>query len=115
MSVIPFTAIEWSSIGMSESRGISGTSYCRSIELPGVRIRLIEYSGDFLADHWCEKGHLVQCLQGRFTLEQGNGVGFAFAEGCGFVVSDGQSSHRLRTTPGGKLLIVDGDFLKDAE
>jgi len=77
-----------------------------------LRIRIVEYSKDFVLDHWCEKGHIVHCLEGEFIIELNNGEKSIFSKGMSFVVSDELSSHRIGTTKGVKLLIIDGDFLK---
>ena len=112
MSQIPFQTINWSAIEKTEHNGESGTSYWQTIQFPGLRIRLVEYSKGYLADHWCEKGHIVHCLEGEFVSELNSGERFKLEKGCTYVVSDHLSSHRSVTEHGVKLLIVDGDFLK---
>ncbi len=82
------------------------------IQYPGLRIRLVEYSAGYLADHWCQKGHIVHCLEGSFTSEEEKGGTVELSAGMSYVVSDGMSSHRSITENGAKLLIIDGDFLK---
>ncbi|MFZ4101182.1 MAG: DHCW motif cupin fold protein [Sphingobacterium thalpophilum] len=112
MSQIPFQTINWSAIEKTEHNGESGTSYWQTIQFPGLRIRLVEYSKGYLADHWCEKGHIVHCLEGEFVSELDSGERFKLEKGGTYVVSDHLSSHRSVTEHGVKLLIVDGDFLK---
>jgi hypothetical protein len=109
---IPYRAIDWDVVPRTEHTGDPGTSFWRTVELPGLRIRIVEYSPGYLADHWCQKGHIVHCLEGEFVNEQENGERTVMAEGMTYVVSDGASSHRSRTEKGATLLIVDGDFLK---
>ena len=112
MSQIPFQTINWSAIEKTEHNGESGTSYWQTIQFPGLRIRLVEYSKGYLADHWCEKGHIVHCLEGEFVSELKSGELVKLEKGGTYVVSDNLSSHRSVTEYGVKLLIVDGDFLK---
>lgn len=112
MSHIPFQTIDWSGIEKTEHKGETGTSFWQTIQFPGLRIRLVEYSEGYLADHWCQKGHVVHCLEGEFVSELINGERIKLAKGETYVVSDGLSSHRSVTESGVKLLIVDGDFLK---
>jgi hypothetical protein len=109
---MPYQAIDWAGIPCSEHKGETGTSYWRTQQLPGLRIRIVEYSPGYLADHWCQKGHIVHCLKGEFHNEQENGTRTVMREGMTYVVSDGASSHRSRTELGAALLIIDGDFLK---
>lgn len=109
-----YQAIDWSAVPQTEHKGDPGMSYWRTVQLPGLRIRIVEYSPGYVADHWCQKGHIVHCLEGEFVNEQENGERTVMAKGMTYVVSDGASSHRSRTEHGATLLIVDGDFLKAA-
>jgi quercetin dioxygenase-like cupin family protein len=112
MKKISFETIDWNKIPKSEKPGETGHSYSRTIEYPGLRIRIVEYSAGYLADHWCQKGHVVYCLEGELLNEQENGEQFILKQGMSYVVSDNLSSHRSRSENKVKLLIVDGDFLK---
>lgn len=112
MSNIPFQSIDWSSIPKVEHPGETGTSYWQTIQLDGLRVRIVEYSPGYLADHWCQKGHIVHCLSGEFTSELENGQAVSLSEGMSYIVSDELSSHRSISEAGVKLLIIDGDFLK---
>lgn len=109
---IPFRFIEWTDIPKTEHKGETGTAYWQTVEYPGLRIRLVEYSPDYKADHWCEKGHLVYCLEGSFINELRDGRQTLLKPGMAYIVSDKLSSHRSVTKGGVKLLIVDGEFLK---
>lgn len=112
MSNIPFQNIDWSSVEKVEYKGDSGTAFWQTIQFDGLRIRLVEYSKGYLADHWCEKGHIVHCLEGDFITELSTGSKQTLSKGESYVVSDDLSSHRSYSENGVKLLIIDGDFLK---
>jgi len=112
---IPFQAINWAAVEKTEHKGETGTSFWRTIMLDGLRLRMVEYSAGFLNDHWCQKGHIVYCLEGEFTSELQNGDTVTLSAGMSYVVSDGLSSHRSTSANGVKLLIIDGDFLKPQE
>lgn len=109
---IPFQTIDWTMIPRSEHTGESGTAFWQTVQFPGLRVRIVEYSKGYLADHWCEKGHILHCLEGEFTSELQNGEEFILTKGMTYVVSDNLSSHRSNTTTGVKVMIIDGDFLK---
>jgi len=109
---IPYQTIDWAAIPRTEHKGESGTSFWRTLQLPGLRIRIVDYSPGYLADHWCRKGHIVHCLEGEFVNEQQDGAMTTMSKGMTYVVSDDLSSHRSRTEKGATLLIIDGDFLK---
>lgn len=108
---IPFKTIDWSTIPKTVHNGESGMAYWQTDQFPGLRIRIVEYSKGYLADHWCMKGHIVHCLEGEFISELDNGEKFLLKTGMTYVVSDDLSSHRSITESGVKLLIIDGDFL----
>lgn len=112
MSHIPFQTIDWTSIEKIEYRGEEGVAFWQTIQLGGLRIRLVEYSDGYLADHWCQKGHIVHCLDGEFISELSTGEKINLRKGETYVVSDNLSSHRSVSEKGVKLLIIDGDFLK---
>ncbi len=114
MSNIPFSTIDWSKVPKIKQEGKTGTVTSRTIQYPGLRIRIVEYSEGYIADHWCQKGHIVYCLEGEVVNEQENGKSIILKEGMGYVVSDELSSHRSITRGKVKLLIIDGDFLKPA-
>lgn len=112
---IPFQTIDWSKIQRTVHQGETGTAFWQTVQLSGLRIRVVEYTAGYLADHWCRKGHIVHCLEGRFTSESADGHHSELAEGMTYVVTDEMSSHRSLTKSGVKLLIIDGDFLKFQE
>ncbi|MFA5739324.1 MAG: DHCW motif cupin fold protein [Bacteroidales bacterium] len=109
---IPFQTIDWSIIPKTEHKGETGMAYWQTLQFEGLRIRMVEYSKGYVADHWCTKGHIVHCLEGDFVSELSNGQQFILTKGMTYVVSDELSSHRSTTVDGVKLLIIDGDFLK---
>ena len=113
MSDIPFQTIDWTTVEKVEYKGETGTAFWQTIQLNGLRIRLIEYSKGYLADHWCQKGHIVHCLEGSFVSELKTGEKFILTKGMTYVVSDDLSSHRSVAENEVKLLIIDGDFLKN--
>jgi len=109
---IPFQTIDWTNIPKTEHKGETGIAYWQTLEFDGLRVRLVEYSKDYIADHWCKKGHIVHCLEGEVINEQEDGSSSILKAGMSYVVSDDLSSHRSVTKEGVKLMIIDGDFLK---
>ena len=81
MKKISFQIIDWNRIAKTENSGETGRSYSQTIDYPGLRIRMVEYSAGYLADHWCQKGHIVYCLQGELVNEQANGERFILKGG----------------------------------
>ena len=109
---IPFQTIDWATIPKTEHKGETGVAYWQTLQFHGLRIRIVEYSPGYIADHWCEKGHIVHCLEGEVVNERKDGSNSTLTRGMSYVVSDELSSHRSFTENGVKLLIIDGDFLK---
>ena len=109
---ISFQHIDWSALEVEIKAGASGHSETRTLEFPGLRLRMIYYSPGYLADHWCQKGHIVHCLEGSFESEMESGGSVILSAGQSYVVSDKMSSHRSISPDGARLLIIDGDFLR---
>jgi len=109
---IPFQTIDWSSIPKTEHSGTTGIAYWQTMQFDGLRLRYVEYSKGYEADHWCEKGHIVYCIKGEVINELKDGTRSTLREGMSYVVSDDLSSHKSLTKNGVQLLIIDGNFLK---
>lgn len=112
MSNISFQKIDWNSIEKVEHQGENGVAFWQTILYDDLRIRLLEYSSGYLADHWCQKVNIVHCLEGGFTTELQTGEKVNLIKGESYIVSDQMSSHRSYSEKGVKLLIIDGSFLK---
>jgi hypothetical protein len=112
MTNIPFQTIDWNNIPKVEHKGETGSAFWQTIQFGGLRVRIVEYTSGYLADHWCQKGHIVHCITGKFISELENGEVFELNEGMTYIVSDNLSSHRSISEDGVKLLIIDGDFLQ---
>lgn len=109
---IPFQITDWSKIPVTEHKGETGTAYWQTLQFGDLRVRMVEYSANYLADHWCQKGHIIYCVDGEMTTELANGEKFSMIKGMSYQVSDDLSSHRTYSKNGVKLFIVDGAFLK---
>jgi hypothetical protein len=104
---IPFGVTDWSTIEATEAPGESGTARRRTREFGGIRVRLVEYSAGYRADHWCEKGHILLCLAGELETELADGRRFRLVPGMSYQVADGAEPHRSYTETGATLFIVD--------
>jgi hypothetical protein len=111
MNNINFQAIDWAQIGRTEHKGETGCAFCQTIQYSGLRIRIVSYTAGYVADHWCQKGHIVHCLEGDFISKLESGEEFSLVSGMTYIVSDNLSSHRSISKDGVRLLIIDGDFL----
>ena len=108
---IPFQITDWSQVPTTVVNGTTGTATMRIQQLGALRIRMIEYSANYLADHWCQLGHLVFVLEGELINELENGATTVMKAGSSYAVSNGLSSHRSRTVGPVKLVVVDGGGL----
>jgi hypothetical protein len=110
--IIPFHITDWSAVNETSYAGECGTATWRTLQFEGLRVRVVEYSAGYKADHWCTKGHILFCLDGELTTELGDGGKYVLRKGMSYQVSDDMSSHRSESVNGATLLIVDGNFLK---
>jgi quercetin dioxygenase-like cupin family protein len=108
MSNIPFGTTDWTSVQPTEHKGESGCAWWRTRMFGDIRVRMVEYSPGYLADHWCEKGHILLVLEGELETELADGRRFVLKPGQSYQVADGGEPHRSKTGPAGaKLFIVD--------
>jgi hypothetical protein len=104
---VPFDATDWSTIDPQTHPGTSGHAEWRTRHLGELRVRMVRYSENYLADHWCTKGHVLLCLDGRLTTELRDGREFTLTPGMSYQVGDGAEPHRSHTDIGAALFIVD--------
>jgi hypothetical protein len=107
MSGTPFGITDWSAIPATEHRGERGKAYWRTQTFGEVRVRMVEYTPGYRADHWCVKGHILLCLEGELLTELSDGRSFTLEPGMSYQVADDEEPHRSVTTIGAKLFIVD--------
>ena len=107
MNAIPFGTTDWSSIEPTQHRGERGVALWRTRHFGGIRVRMVEYSAGYLADHWCSKGHIVLCLSGELETTLADGRRFTLAPGQSYQVADNAEPHRSSTSSGATLFIVD--------
>jgi len=107
ISGIPFAVTDWSRIERTEHKGETGTSYCQTRNFGDIRVRMVEYTPGYLADHWCNKGHMLLCLEGQLDTELKDGRKFSLKPGMGYHVADNAEPHRSSTNIGARLFIVD--------
>lgn len=107
MTDIAFTTTDWSQIEASEHPGTSGTAYWRTRQFGAIRVRMVDYSPGYLADHWCHKGHILLCLDGKLHTELDDGRTFTLRPGMSYQVADHAEAHRSSTPGGARLFIVD--------
>ncbi len=114
-TLIPFEVTDWSILPVEEHPGETGKAFWRTVRYGGLRIRLVEYSANYKADHWCTLGHILYCVAGELITELDNGSRTILKPNMSYHVSDGMSRHRSITSKGATLFIVDGDFLTFAK
>ena len=107
MSNIPFGTTDWSTIKCTEHPGDTGVAYWQTQTFDDIRVRLVEYSPGYLADHWCSKGHILFCLEGQLDTELEDGEIVTLKPGMSYQVADDTKAHRSTTAVGAKLFIVD--------
>jgi hypothetical protein len=105
---MPFTVTDWSAVPMTEHPGETGKATWRTFEAGDLRVRMVEYSPGYLADHWCDRGHVLYVLEGELQSELKDGRKVTMTPGMSYQVSDfGDAPHRSSTKTGVKLFIVD--------
>lgn len=104
---VPFTVVDWSEIDPEIHKGENGEALWKVFQQGNIRVRIVEYSPGYLADHWCKKGHVIYVLEGEMTTDLEDGRSFVTKAGSSYQVADNESSHRTHSATGVKLFIVD--------
>ena len=107
MTDIAFGVTDWSQIEAIEHKGERGAAYWRTQHFGKIRVRTVEYTPGYLADHWCLKGHILLCTAGELHTELEDGRTFTLVPGMSYQVADNCEAHRSHTTVGARLFIVD--------
>ena len=104
---VAFCTTDWSKITPTEHPGETGVAYWRTLETGNIRVRMVEYSPGYFADHWCSRGHVLLVLEGELVTELKDGSLYRLGPGVSYQVADGAEPHRSHTDTGAKLFIVD--------
>ena len=107
ISDIPFGTTDWSTVERTEHRGERGKAYWRTRNFGPIRVRMVEYTPGYRADHWCSKGHILLCTAGELRTELKDGRAFTLLPGMSYQVADSAEPHRSHTDIGATLFIVD--------
>ncbi|OZI37015.1 hypothetical protein CAL29_00815 [Bordetella genomosp. 10] len=107
ISNIPFGTTDWSAIEPTRHAGDTGHALWRTRQFGDIRVRMVEYTPGYLADHWCSKGHILLCLEGQLDTELEDGRRFTLLPGMSYQVADQAEAHRSSTGIGARLFIVD--------
>jgi quercetin dioxygenase-like cupin family protein len=107
LSPFPFFITDFAAIQPEIKQGITGHAEWRVLSRDEIRIRLVTYSPDYFADHWCSKGHIIFCVEGSMETELENGSKHLLTKGCMYTVGDNSDAHRSYSENGCVLFIVD--------
>jgi hypothetical protein len=105
---LPFTTTDWNALTPTEHPGETGSAFWRTLNIGDIRVRMVEYTPGYLADHWCDRGHVLYVLEGELDTELRDGRRFILKAGMSYQVSDfGDAAHRSSTATGARLFVVD--------
>jgi hypothetical protein len=104
---IPFQTTDWADVEPVAHAGEQGVAHWRTRDFAGIRVRIVEYSAGYLADHWCDKGHVLFCIEGELQTTLKDGRVEILRAGMSYQVGDGSQPHRSYSPAGARLFIVD--------
>jgi quercetin dioxygenase-like cupin family protein len=102
-----FDTTLWSGVEPTERAGETGKAIWRTRTFGAIRVRMLEYTPGYRADHWCRKGHVLLCLEGELHTELEDGRTFVLTPGMSYQVGDDAEPHRSWTPVGARLFVVD--------
>ena len=104
---LPFGTVDWSQVEVTTHAGTTGEARWRTRHFGDVRVRMLEYTPGYSADHWCSKGHFLLCLEGELETRLADGRIFMLGPGMSYHVADGAEAHRSATRTGARLYVID--------
>ncbi|CRM73891.1 DHCW motif cupin fold protein [Pseudomonas sp. 58 R 12] len=107
LTAVPFGTTDWSTLEPSIHAGVTGSALWRTCHFGTTRVRMVEYTPGYLADHWCWRGHVLLCIEGELHTELEDGRQFTLTAGMSYQVGNDMEGHRSSTGVGAKLFIVD--------
>ncbi len=107
MPSLEMSITDWSQVTPSEHPGERGLARWRTRTFGDIRVRMVEYTPGYVADHWCSKGHVILCLSGFLDIELRDSTRLRLEAGQSYHVGDGDPPHRSSAPEGAKLFIVD--------
>lgn len=107
MTGFDFTSTDWAEVPVDRHAGEVGEALWRTLDFGGVRVRRVDYSVGYVADHWCHKGHILFVLTGQLVTALDDGRVVVTPAGSSYQVADGRQAHRSSAPAGASLLIVD--------
>ncbi|WP_431702816.1 DHCW motif cupin fold protein [Pseudomonas sp. BR20] len=107
LTAVPFGITDWSTVEPEPHPGVTGSASWRTCHFGTTRVRRVDYSPGYLADHWCKRGHVLLCLEGELHTELEDGRQFTLTAGMSYQVGNDMEGHRSSTATGAKLFIVD--------
>lgn len=102
-----FTTTDWAAVAPTQHSGETGGATWRTQQIGDTRIRQVEYSPGYLADHWCTRGHVLLVLEGSLETELDDGRRVTLEAGQSYQVGTGMEAHRSSTATGAKLFVID--------
>ena len=104
---VPFMTTDWGSVPPTTHPGDPGVALWRTVEQGNIRVRMVEYSPGYQANHWCRRGHVLFVLEGELVTELEDGKQVLLTSGMSYQVEENGLAHRSRTGTGARLFIVD--------
>jgi hypothetical protein len=104
---LPFGTVDWSAGEVTTHDGTTGRALWRTRQFGDVRVRMLEYTAGYRADHWCRKGHFLLCLEGELHTELADGRVAVLTPGMSYHVADDAEPHRSYSPGGARLFVVD--------
>jgi quercetin dioxygenase-like cupin family protein len=107
IEAVPFTTTDWATVPETAHPGETGIAWWRTLEAGNTRVRMVRYSPGYIADHWCERGHVILVLEGELVTELRDGSLHVTRPGMSYQVGNGMAPHKSRTAVGATLFVVD--------
>lgn len=100
-------SFDWHTVPVEKIAGMRGMALTKKKTIGNVTIRRVEYTPEYVADLWCEKGHVVFVLEGQLIIEHKGGSIHSLHAGMVYTVGDDARAHKAKSKNGAVVFIVD--------
>jgi len=99
--------IDWESTAPIETKGKTGVNTAHEFSSGGYKIRLLVYSSNYESDHWCEKGHIIHCIEGSMMLKIKDRKDIYLSAGKSLLLGEGDHHMAVTGDVSAKIFIID--------
>jgi mannose-6-phosphate isomerase class I len=99
--------IGWDKIEPVETKGETGFNTSKEFHINNIRIMMSEYSANYKSSAWCNRGHIIYCVDGEMNIILKDKENFNLRTGDSLILAENDSHIAVTGAQPAKIFIVD--------